>query len=80
MNFKDLHANTALHLAAQNGQIGVTEHLVEAGADLNAPNAHKHIPLHLGKISHKMNKNFYQKFDIFHEKNSMAFDFKAHFL
>ena len=54
VNFKDLHANTALHLAAQNGQIGVAQHLIDAGADLNAPNAHKHIPLHLGKISHKM--------------------------
>ena len=78
MNFKDLHANTALHLAAQNGQIGVTEHLVEAGADLNAPNAHKHIPLHLGKISHKMNPKFHQKFDIFHEKISTASDFGSY--
>ena len=47
VNYKDLHANTALHLAAQNGQLGVAEHLIEAGANLNAPNAHKHIPLHL---------------------------------
>ena len=47
VNFKDLHANTALHLAAQNGQIKVAQHLIDAGADVNAPNAHKHIPLHL---------------------------------
>ena len=25
VNFKDLHANTALHLAAQNGQAGVAK-------------------------------------------------------
>ena len=80
MNFKDLHANTALHLAAQNGQIGVAEHLINAGADLNAPNAHKHIPLHLGKISYKINQKYHQNFDIFHEKISTAYDFKAHFL
>ena len=47
IDFKDLHANTALHLAAQNGQLGVAEHLIEAGANLNTPNAHKLIPLHL---------------------------------
>jgi len=50
-----LHANTALHLAAQNGQIGVAQKLIEAGANVNAPNAHKHIPLHLAAQNGHLN-------------------------
>merc|ERR1712226_551239 len=48
VNFKDLHANTALHLAAQNGQIEVVKMLIDRDdIELNSKNTHALVPLHL---------------------------------
>jgi len=47
INAKNNYGSTPLHLACENGHIGVTKLLLEKGADVNASNNYGSTPLHL---------------------------------
>ncbi len=47
MNEADVHGNSVLHIAAQNGRTGIVDELLLRGAEVNAGNNHKNTALHL---------------------------------
>ena len=50
---------TALHIAASNGHVGITKQLIEAGAIIDSPNFHGETPLALSLKKNRMLKSMY---------------------